>query len=193
MYPQAPMGLSNPAPLASVPPPSQPTPTFIGVNASFRREDVDSIDPTSKKPAKDSPAPWSTSLCDCCEDLDSCCLTCWCPCIAFGRIAEMVDRGSTSCGVSGAVYGLILCMSGCGCLYSCFYRTKLRGQYFLKKSPCGDCCVHCCCEGCALCQEYRQLKKQGLDPSMGWHGNVERQKRLAAKAAAPTVDRGMLR
>lgn len=23
------------------------------------------------------------------------CLTCWCPCITFGRIAEIADRGST--------------------------------------------------------------------------------------------------
>ena len=23
------------------------------------------------------------------------CLTCWCPCVTFGRIAEIVDRGST--------------------------------------------------------------------------------------------------
>lgn len=23
------------------------------------------------------------------------CLTCWCPCVTFGRIAEIVDKGST--------------------------------------------------------------------------------------------------
>ncbi|XP_073138894.1 protein PLANT CADMIUM RESISTANCE 11-like [Henckelia pumila] len=123
------------------------------------------------------PVPWSTGLCDCCEDISTCCLTCWCPCITFGRIAEVVDRGSTSCGVSGALYSLILCVCGCSCLYSCFYRAKLRGQYFLEESPCADCCVHMCCEMCALCQEYRQLQNQGLDLSIGWHANVERQKR----------------
>ncbi|KAJ7954073.1 protein PLANT CADMIUM RESISTANCE 2-like [Quillaja saponaria] len=137
------------------------------------------------------PVPWSTGLCDCCDDVSSCCLTCWCPCITFGRIAEIIDRGSTSCGVSGALYTLILCVTGCSCMYSCFYRSKLRGQYFLVEQPCTDCCVHCCCEGCSLCQEYRELKNHGLDMSIGWHGNVERRKRSAAMK--PAVYQGMKR
>ncbi|GMY18327.1 protein PLANT CADMIUM RESISTANCE 3-like [Fagus crenata] len=138
-----------------------------------------------------SPVPWSTGLCDCCDDVNSCCLTCWCPCITFGRIAEIVDRGSTSCGVSGALYTLIMFVTGCSCLYSCFYRSKLRGQYFLEESPCTDCCIHCCCEECSLCQEYRELKNQGFDMSIGWHGNVQRQKRIAERP--PAVQGAMTR
>ncbi|KAL7171242.1 hypothetical protein ACSBR2_035979 [Camellia fascicularis] len=71
---------------------------------------------------------------------------------------------------------------------------QLRGQYFLDESPCTDCCIHCCCEECALCQEYRELKHHGFDMSIGWHGNMERQKREAAAAAAavsPQVQGGM--
>ncbi|KAM6571797.1 hypothetical protein CsatA_015877 [Cannabis sativa] len=135
--------------------------------------------------------PWSTGLCDCFDDVPTCCLTCWCPCVTFGRIAEMVDQGATSCGMSGALYTLIMCVSGWACLYSCFYRSKLRGQYFLEESPCTDCCVHCCCEQCSLCQEYRQLKSHGLDMSIGWHGNVARQKRLAA--LPPQIQKNMKR
>ncbi|KAK2971557.1 hypothetical protein RJ640_017926 [Escallonia rubra] len=94
-----------------------------------------------------SPVPWSTGLCGCSSDFSS-----W-----EGR----------ACGVSGALYMLILCVTGCSCLYSCFYRSKLRGQYFLEESPCTDCCAHCCCEECALCQEYRELQNQGFDMSIG--------------------------
>nr|GEV09565.1 PLAC8 motif-containing protein [Tanacetum cinerariifolium] len=47
---------------------------------------------------------WSTGLCDCGDDVSNCCITCWCPCITFGQIAEIVDRGTTSCGVHGALY-----------------------------------------------------------------------------------------
>ncbi|KAF2311155.1 hypothetical protein GH714_019737 [Hevea brasiliensis] len=164
------------------------TATGIPVNVSSQ------ISPTAPAVTNNFqlPVAWSTGLCGCCEDVSSCCLTCWCPCITFGRIAEMVDRGSTACGVSGALYTLILCLTGCSCLYSCFYRSKLRGQYFLEESPCSDCCIHFCCEECALCQEYRELKNRGFDMSIGrWHGNVERQKRAAAMA--PAIEGGMTR
>ncbi|KAL8035217.1 hypothetical protein ABFX02_12G082900 [Erythranthe guttata] len=134
-------------------------------------------------------AQWSTGLCDCCDNLSICCLTCWCPCIAFGRIAEIVDRGSTSCGVSGALYSMITCMGGWCWVYSCMYRSKMRGQYFLEEKPGTDCCVHFCCETCALCQEYRHLHNLGLDLSIGWHGNFEREKRKAG--IPPSVQEGM--
>ncbi|KAM0983406.1 hypothetical protein ACFX13_011131 [Malus domestica] len=54
--------------------------------------------------------PWSTGLCDCFSDFRNCCITLWCPCITFGQIAEIVDKGSTSCGASGALYTLITCV-----------------------------------------------------------------------------------
>ena len=135
--------------------------------------------------------PWSTGLCDCFEDVSNCCLTFWCPCITFGRIAEIVDKGATSCGASGALYTLIACVIGCPCFYSCFYRAKMRQQYSLEDSACGDCCLHCWCESCALCQEYRELKFRGFDMVIGWQGNVEKQNREVAMA--PVVEDGMTR
>lgn len=73
----------------------------------------------------------------------------------------------TACGVSGVLYGLLCSITGCQCIYSCFYREKMRGQYSLLASPCADCLVHFCCEGCALCQEYRELKNRGFDMTIG--------------------------
>ncbi|XP_023738715.1 protein PLANT CADMIUM RESISTANCE 3 [Lactuca sativa] len=118
---------------------------------------------------------WSSSLCACCSDVPNCCLTCWCPCITFGQIAEIVDKGNTSCGVHGALYAIIAAFTCCGCLYSCIFRSKMRSQYGLHETPCNDCLVHVCCEPCALCQEYRELKHNGFDISIGWQGNMERQ------------------
>ncbi|XP_018732830.2 cell number regulator 2 [Eucalyptus grandis] len=135
-------------------PEEEPAPISSGGRGGF------SANPSS------SPAPWSTGLCNCCDDF------------------------SSSCGVSSALYALMMCVTGCPCMYSCFYRSKLRGQYFLQERPCTDCCVHCCCEECALCQEYRQLKSLGFDPSIGWHGNMERQRRLAMP---PGMEKGMKR
>ncbi|KAF4402631.1 hypothetical protein G4B88_012416 [Cannabis sativa] len=136
--------------------------------------------------------PWSTGLCDCFDDVP----TFWSN-INFRLLNMLVSMRHirthcrNACGMSGALYTLIMCVSGWACLYSCFYRSKLRGQYFLEESPCTDCCVHCCCEQCSLCQEYRQLKSHGLDMSIGWHGNVARQKRLAA--LPPQIQKNMKR
>ncbi|XP_062219431.1 cell number regulator 2-like [Phragmites australis] len=138
-------------------------------------------------------APWSTGLCDCFDDCGNCCVTCLCPCITFGQIAEIIDRGSSSCGSSGALYTLILLLTGCQCVYSCFYRSKMRAQYGLQESPCADCCVHCFCEHCALCQEYRELKKRGFDMNLGWHANMERQKGRTAATMPPQMHPAMTR
>ncbi|PKA63105.1 Protein plant cadmium resistance 2 [Apostasia shenzhenica] len=134
---------------------------------------------------------WSTGLCDCCDDKSNCCVTCWCPCITFGQIAEIVDRGSSSCGSSGALYGLICLITGFQCIYSCFYRSKMRRQYSLRESPCGDCLIHCCCEPCALCQEYRELKRRGFNMAIGWQANLERQG--AGAMVPPPVEGDMSR
>lgn len=72
-----------------------------------------------------------------------------------------------ACAASGALYALITYLTGCSCIYSCFYRSKMRQQYMLPESPCADCLVHFCCEPCALCQEYRELKTRGFDMSLG--------------------------
>ncbi|ESQ48055.1 hypothetical protein EUTSA_v10022218mg, partial [Eutrema salsugineum] len=110
---------------------------------------------------------WSSGLCSCMEDGETACLTCFCPCITFGRIADILDKGSTGCGKCGMFYGLICCVIGLPCLFSYMYRTKMREMYELQESPASDCITHCFCECCALCQEYRELKAHdNVDPSL---------------------------
>jgi len=58
-------------------------------------------------------------------------------------------------------------LTGLQCVFSCFYRAKLRAQLGLREDPCPDCLVHFFCEWCALCQEYRELKKRGFDMKLG--------------------------
>ncbi|XP_074308772.1 protein PLANT CADMIUM RESISTANCE 7-like isoform X2 [Silene latifolia] len=129
--------------------------------------------------------PWSTGLCHCCDDPANCLVTTFCPCITFGQIAELVNRGEPGCAVSGTIYALLMAFGGVACLYSCFYRSRLRGQYGLDESPSADCLVHFCCEPCALCQEYRELRSHGLDMGIGWQANMERQSRV--ETMAPTA------
>jgi Cys-rich protein (TIGR01571 family) len=135
------------------------------------------------------PSTWSTGLFDCFSDPALCCLTCCCPCITFGRIAEIVDKGTTPCIASGGVYLLLSYLTGCGCMFSCCYRSKMKNQYNMEKDPCGDCLVHFCCESCALCQEYRELQNRGFEVSLGWEGNMSRQN--PGVVMAPVVPGGM--
>ncbi|KAL3512267.1 hypothetical protein ACH5RR_024984 [Cinchona calisaya] len=128
------------------------------------------------------PNPWTTG-----------CVTCCCPCITFGRNAEIIDRGTTSCAHAGIIYYCLAHIGFAPC-YSCTYRTKLRAYFNLSEDPCNDCLVHCCCVLCAVCQEYRELKNRGLDPSHGWIANAERWNQLAVRTTTPpTFEGGMSR
>ncbi|XP_030468117.1 protein PLANT CADMIUM RESISTANCE 2-like [Syzygium oleosum] len=145
---------------------------------------------SSTKPYDVEEHPWSTGLCDCFDDIKSCCITFWCPCITFGRISEILDKGETSCVMNCAIFALIHSITRCACLYSCFYRTKLRREFGLKQDPCHDCLVHYCCMNCALCQEYRELKSRGFDMERGWEENARQRREVAM---APVVEGGMKR
>ncbi|CAN6971538.1 unnamed protein product [Brassica rapa subsp. trilocularis] len=74
---------------------------------------------------------WTTGLYDCfSEDIPTCCFTWFCPCVAFGRIAEILDKGETGQGFAGL---MVVAMShiGCGWYYASTYRAKLR-----RHTPC---------------------------------------------------------
>ncbi|KAL3830968.1 hypothetical protein ACJIZ3_019770 [Penstemon smallii] len=118
---------------------------------------------------------WSTGLFDCCDDRPNCLKTFFCPCIIEGEIVEIIDRGATpsqkACGIYYALH-----MVHCTWLYTSNYRAKLRALFKLPEAPYSDMMVHCCCCVCAMSQEYRELKNRGVDPSLGWEGNVEKWK-----------------
>jgi len=73
---------------------------------------------------------------------------------------------NVACVGQGCVYGLLM-LATCHWVYSCIYREKLRAKFGLPEEPCCDCCVTCCCDPCALCQEYAELKARGFNPSKG--------------------------
>ncbi|XP_027347822.1 protein PLANT CADMIUM RESISTANCE 3-like [Abrus precatorius] len=134
---------------------------------------------------------WSSGLCDCFSDCSACCLSCWCPCVSFGRIAEIVDRGNTSCCLQGTLFYLLGGFTHFAGFYGCIYRTKLRRLYGIKGHQGTDCLVSCLCSPLSICQEYRELKARGFDMSAGWEGNV--QMRTRGVTAAPAVEGGMSR
>ncbi|KAJ8540497.1 hypothetical protein K7X08_032484 [Anisodus acutangulus] len=137
------------------------------------------------------PGQWTTGLCDCFDDASNCCVTCCCPCVTFGRNVEIIDQGTTSCAHAGVIY-YCLAHVGWACIYTCTYRTKLRAYFSLPEDPCGDCLVHFCCLPCAVCQEYRELKNRGFDPSQGWLANGQKWGQ-AGLTVPPTIAPGMTR
>ncbi|KAK7837965.1 protein plant cadmium resistance 11 [Quercus suber] len=121
------------------------------------------------------------------------CLTCWCPCVAFGRTSEILDKGSSHCWVNGTLYTLLSIFTAATfrTFYSCCYRTKLREQYLSGENRCNDFWIHCFCHGCALCQEYRELQNRGFDVSAGWRGNPHMHNK--AVSMAPVAEGEMKR
>ncbi|KAG9458368.1 hypothetical protein H6P81_002876 [Aristolochia fimbriata] len=115
---------------------------------------------------------WTSGLFDCLNDPTNALITAFFPCFTFGQIAEIIDNGHTTCGTSGILYGAVAFCIAMPCLLSCTYRTKLRSKYDLLEVPAPDWVTHFFCEWCALCQEYRELKARGLDPELGWQGNM---------------------
>ncbi|GJT04591.1 plant cadmium resistance 2-like protein [Tanacetum coccineum] len=115
---------------------------------------------------------WATGLFECYDDIPNCLITAFAPCVTFGQIAEMVDRGHNSWGVYVLLHAGILCCTGCACLVSAYYRIKMSNLYKLPDDPIINLLVHLICEPCALCQEYRELQARGfnLQLGVGWHG-----------------------
>ncbi|RID62654.1 hypothetical protein BRARA_E01713 [Brassica rapa] len=85
----------------------------------------------------------------------------------MGIPAQYINPSGMGCVMSGMLYVLICCQFWTPCVYSCTFRAKIRSKFGLPDAPAPDWITHCFCEYCALCQEYRELKNRGLDPSIG--------------------------
>ncbi|KAI3744854.1 hypothetical protein L1987_57950 [Smallanthus sonchifolius] len=115
---------------------------------------------------------WNSGLFDCANDSENAIITAFLPCVTFGQIAEIVDNGQTF------MYCLLAALIGIPCIVSCSYRTKIRNRYGLMETPAPDWVTHCFCQWCSLCQEFRELKSRGLDPAIGWQGNMIRNQQM---------------
>ncbi|KAL4383139.1 hypothetical protein GQ457_15G005210 [Hibiscus cannabinus] len=117
--------------------------------------------------------PWTTGLFDCMDDPTNgeslSLITAIFPCVTFGQIADVLDNGNTTCATSGIVYAVA------PCVVSRPYRKKLRQRFGLIEAPASDRILHSVLQPCALCQEYRELNNRGINPALGYHGNLSKQ------------------
>ncbi|KAK4755628.1 hypothetical protein SAY87_009385 [Trapa incisa] len=145
--------------------------------------------PESYQPPADED--WTTGICGCADDTESCLSGLFCPCVLFGRNVETlredipwtnacvchaicVEGGMAVAAATALLHGIdpktsfLICESlffawwMCG-IYTGLFRQSLQKKYHLKNSPCDPCLVHCCMHSCALCQEHREMKNHLSD------------------------------
>ncbi|XP_064181659.1 cornifelin homolog isoform X3 [Anguilla rostrata] len=95
---------------------------------------------------------WSTGICDCCDDLSSCCLGLWCfPCLACKTTSEF---GECAC------LPLVDTLSPCVPPVSFAMRAGVRNRYGIQGDMCSDCLYAAFCNVCSWCQIAREIKRR---------------------------------
>ncbi|XP_035266292.1 placenta-specific gene 8 protein-like [Anguilla anguilla] len=104
---------------------------------------------------------WSTGICDCFDDLPSCCLGYWCfPCFACKTTSEFGE-----CACLPLVDGLCILAQFVG-IPSCVppvsfaMRAGVRNRYGIQGDMCSDCIYATFCNVCSWCQISREIKRR---------------------------------
>ncbi|XP_046904955.1 cornifelin homolog B-like [Hypomesus transpacificus] len=94
---------------------------------------------------------WTSGICDCFEDMQTCCLGFWCPCCLACQVTS--GFGESHC------LPLLDCISG-GMISptTLALRSSLRERYRIQGSIADDCCMIFWCSSCSWCQMARELK-----------------------------------
>ncbi len=101
------------------------------------------------------PGPWHHSFCGCLEDIPSCLISSFCPCIQYGQNYEALHHDG--CLIQSIIYA---CLLSCG--LQCLVHMGFRGHVKSKFSILGgggleDLIATWCCFCCALSQEAREI------------------------------------
>ncbi|XP_028852302.1 cornifelin homolog [Denticeps clupeoides] len=95
---------------------------------------------------------WSTGICDCCEDMSSCCFGFWCFWCFACKTTN--DLGECLCLPLLDLFGIIPPIT-------ISMRATMRQRYGIQGSICNDCVNSFFCGPCVWCQMSREKKIRG--------------------------------
>ncbi|KAL1266710.1 hypothetical protein QQF64_002385 [Cirrhinus molitorella] len=103
---------------------------------------------------------WNSGICDCFQDLKSCCYAYWCfPCFSCSTTGEF---GESTClpllDILGPALMAALGIGVCVPPVALGMRVAVRYKYHIGGSLCEDIMVSCCCVWCSWCQMSREIK-----------------------------------
>ncbi|KAM4726908.1 cornifelin homolog B-like [Anableps anableps] len=98
---------------------------------------------------------WGSGICDCFQDLSSCCFAFWCcPCFACKTTREFDE---------GLCLPLLEIFGQCISPITLSMRSSMRQRYKIEGTIARDCLFTSCCTACVWCQMYREIQRRKLE------------------------------
>ena len=105
---------------------------------------------------------WSTGLCGCFSDCDTCCISFLIPCWQFGINSQELGLGTFCDSTSVVPNTLLYCMCipflGMAHTLATVQRSEVRDKYGISGSLLGDFCASLFCLPCTLSQVSREIR-----------------------------------
>jgi len=111
---------------------------------------------------------WSYPLCSCKDDLGTCCLAAWCPCMVYSQNKVRLEhltkynspepgRNTGTCSSDCAIHACLIAVSYAWVLQM-GTRASIRARYRIRGGGWDDCLTALFCTPCELTQESRELE-----------------------------------
>jgi len=128
---------------------------------------INACNPANKPYAIDGKREWTYPLCGCCDVLDTCCVSFWCPCLIYSENKSRMralqftgqphPKGGNLLSRDCFIYGLMSWGFGGGWIFNCILRGEERDRARIAGNCCTDCLVSVFCASCGQVQVNREL------------------------------------
>ncbi|KAK0385800.1 hypothetical protein NLU13_6977 [Sarocladium strictum] len=113
-------------------------------------------------PSRNDGQNWVTSLWSCCSPVGLCCMTCWLPCITYGKTDHRLRNNGNlegySCCNSACMIFCLASYCSVACIPAFMQRSNLREKYSLQGNCCKDFMASWCCTCCVLMQSDKEAE-----------------------------------